>query len=384
MGYNSHLTGGQPRDCDHFATSILGEQHVATPRKLPKLCSEPDGRAYVRLTRDGKRRKVYLGRANTDEAQRRYEALLTELIQSDQTPIVAHQLTIDQLCLRFMDHAKRYYRKNGRTTSEISCFRSALRPLLKLYGATTVAAFGPRRLDAVRTDMIRRGWCRKTINKHIGRIRTVYKWGVAQEIVAPSVLHSLQALAPLLKGRTPAHDNDRVRPVSSADLIATLRELSPVLRSMVLTQARTGMRPSELLNMTLRQIDRSGDVWLYRPLGHKTEHHDHDRVVHVGPRAQKHILQHTTTNPDVAIFRSRTGSGYTGTGYRWAIRRACQRAGIAHWSPGQLRHTAGTLIRQKADLETARVMLGHSSAVVTEQHYAEVDHSKAARIAATM
>ena len=59
-------------------------------------------------------------------------------------------------------------------------------------------------------------------------------------------------------------------------------------------------------------------------------------------------------------------------------RKAWQRK--HHWSPNQIRHTAGTEIRKRFGLEAAQVALGHSSADVT-QIYAERDLTKAADVA---
>ena len=49
------------------------------------------------------------------------------------------------------------------------------------------------------------------------------------------------------------------------------------------------------------------------------------------------------------------------------------------WHPNQLRHNAATFLRKQYGLDAARVILGHSSAAVTEV-YAEVDLEKAKRI----
>ena len=49
------------------------------------------------------------------------------------------------------------------------------------------------------------------------------------------------------------------------------------------------------------------------------------------------------------------------------------------WSPGQLRHTGGTLIRKKYGVEQAKILLGHSSLETTEI-YAERDYERAAEI----
>ena len=47
-----------------------------------------------------------------------------------------------------------------------------------------------------------------------------------------------------------------------------------------------------------------------------------------------------------------------------------------HWHPHQLRHNAATFLRKEFGLETARIILGHRSAAITEV-YAELDQKKA-------
>lgn len=56
---------------------------------------------------------------------------------------------------------------------------------------------------------------------------------------------------------------------------------------------------------------------------------------------------------------------------------------IKPWSPNQLRHTVGTEIRAKYGLEAAQVLLGHSTADVT-QIYAERNWKLAVEVAANL
>jgi integrase len=58
---------------------------------------------------------------------------------------------------------------------------------------------------------------------------------------------------------------------------------------MVELQRYTGMRPGEVCKLTLDEVDRSGELWLYRPAQHKTAHHGKDRVIPFGPRARATI-----------------------------------------------------------------------------------------------
>ncbi|MBL8875813.1 MAG: tyrosine-type recombinase/integrase, partial [Phycisphaerae bacterium] len=71
---------------------------------------------------------------------------------------------------------------------------------------------------------------------------------------------------------------------------------------------------------------------------------------------------------------------YTPTNYAQAIRRACEAAGVPHWSPNQIRHTKATEIRHEHGLEAAQVILGHSRIEAT-QIYAEKNPALAHRIA---
>jgi integrase len=55
---------------------------------------------------------------------------------------------------------------------------------------------------------------------------------------------------------------------------------------MVELQRHTGMRPGEVCNLKIGEVDRSKELWLYRPAHHKTAHHGRDRVIPFGPRAR--------------------------------------------------------------------------------------------------
>ncbi|HRQ73988.1 MAG TPA: tyrosine-type recombinase/integrase, partial [Phycisphaerales bacterium] len=50
------------------------------------------------------------------------------------------------------------------------------------------------------------------------------------------------------------------------------------------------------------------------------------------------------------------------------------------WHPHQLRHSAATRIRREFGLEAAQLVLGHSSAVITDAVYAERDQTKVAEV----
>jgi hypothetical protein len=80
------------------------------------------------------------------------------------------------------------------------------------------------------------GLARTNINHRVSRIKRVFKWAVAEELISPSVYHGLQAVAGLQYGRTEAHETEPVRPVPDLYVAATLPFLAPQIVAMILIQ----------------------------------------------------------------------------------------------------------------------------------------------------
>lgn len=395
---------------------------------------KPSGLAVVRLSG----RDVYLGRHGTPESKRQYETAIAEWLANHRTPTPSvdrspapADFSVNELIIAFMAHARVYYIKNGRPTSEVASYCVALRPLAGMYGRTPVHQFGPRAMRAVREHMVAEGLSRGTVNAWINRIRRVFKWGVGEELVEPSVLHGLQALAPLRRGRCAARETEPIRPVDAEIVEATIAAASPPVAAMIRIQQLTGMRPGEVVAMRRCDLDRSKEVWVYTPAAHKTEHHGRQRTICLGPRAQLVLTPFLEGDPDACLFRpcdatawhleqrrvapeSRSnqrrarrsrprnpkrspGERYTTAAYAKAILYACDKAfpvpeGLSatereawrkqhRWAPNRLRHTAATVLRRRFGLDAARAVLGHSSPVVTEI-YAELDQNQAAEVMA--
>ncbi|MBA5868087.1 MAG: tyrosine-type recombinase/integrase [Nitrospira sp. CR1.3] len=408
---------------------------VRSSPRVPKYRHhKPSGLASVRV--DG--RDIYLGKHGTPESLESYKRVIAEWLSNNKvvspSPATAanlHGRSVDELILRYLDFAKTYYVKNCEPTGEYKNVCESLRPLTQLYGKVRVEDFGPSALKAVRQAMIDANLCRGTINSRINRIRRVFKWGVENELVPPHILHGLQAVAPLKLGRCNVREAIPVKPVPDHMIQPVLEHVSPQVAAMIQLQLLTGMRPGEVMQMRAEDLDMSGQTWTYRPATHKTQHHGRQRVIYLGPKAQSVIRPFLKPDGSAWLFspheamvlihrqrradrktplspsqrarrrkrypRRAPGDRYDRRGYAWAIRRACDEAFPPpdhlnekqqrqwrrehRWSPNQLRHNAATHLRKQFGLEAARVVLGHSSADVTEI-YAELDLSKAADIMA--
>ena len=121
---------------------------------------------------------------------------------------------------------------------------------------TLVTDFGPLALEAVRETMIQSGNSRKYINKNIGRIKRMFKWGVAKELVPVEVYQALQTLDGLKKVKSKARENQPVLPVGDNVVEKTLKHCRPIIADMIRLQQATRCRPGELFVM--RSCDIGG------------------------------------------------------------------------------------------------------------------------------
>jgi integrase len=385
--------------------------------KLPSYCRhKASGQAVVTL--DGRDR--YLGTYGTQESYSNYEQLVAKWLAMQKTPEVCStgclfdDLRVCELLAAYLDFAKSYYVKNGRQTGEYVNLIHAVEPLTQLFSESRVSDFRPRDLKVVRQMMVDNDLSRKVINQRINRIRRIFKWGVENDFVESSVLHALQAIAPLKAGRTNAKERAAIGPVPQEHVDVVIPLATRQVGAMIRVQEHTGMRPGEVVIMRMKDVDMSGSPWVYTPSSHKTEHHGILRSVWIGPRAQEVLQPFLKADPEAYLFSPRDelaarseerragakhsqssnykrksspkrtpGKHYTPSSYCYAIHKACKKADIPVWGPNRLRHNAATMLRKQFGIEAARVVLGHTSAAMTEV-YAEVDRKKAADIMASV
>jgi integrase len=378
-------------------------------------------------------RDHYLGPWRSKASKIEYDRLIGEWLAAGRPSsglVTTDDLTVTELLLRYWRFAQQHYRKDGKPTGEVNNIRLAAKPLKALYGHTRAADFGPLALKALRENWIRLGLCRNLINQRAGIIRRIFKWGVSEQLVPPAVLQGLQAVDGLRRGRSEARETEPVGPVDDVTVDATLPHLPPVVADMVRFQRLVGCRPGEVCSLRPCDVDTSGDVWVYRPASHKTEHHGRERRIYIGPQAQDVLRAYLLRDKESLCFtpadserkrlikiherrvtpmscgnrpgtnrrkkpKQRPNDHYTKDGYARAIRRACDAAWPApeslsdaaaadwryahRWAPNRLRHSVATKLRASYGIEAAQTVLGHADPKVTLT-YAERDFALAARI----
>ena len=326
-------------------------------------------------------RDHYLGPHGTKASYREYDRLIAKwLAEGRPSRPEAYDFTVTQLLAHFWKFAKQHYRKNGESTGTEKHYGVAIKMVREHCAEHDVAEFGPKALAHLQQVMIGKGFSRRYINDMISRIKRIFKWGVAQELVDVAVYQRLATVEGLQKGRTEAKESTRVRPVSEKIVDATIPHLPDIVADMVRLQRLTGCRPVEITSMRWSEIHRDfeslseaidpsiqftwvDNVWIYLPDTHKTEHHDCLRVIPIGPKGQAILKKYITEGERDSAFvfspakseairreqmhKARTtrlscgnkpgsnrvaspkrkpGDRYTKHSYSKAIRRACESA----------------------------------------------------------
>ena len=334
---------------------------------------KPSGLAVV--TAGGK--DHYLGKYGSTESREAYGRLIARYASGSPVETAKTStggLTVCEIVLAFLRHGDQHYRKAGKLTDEVACIKSAVRPLVELYGDTDASDFGPLALKAVRQKMVDGGWTRGYVNKSCGRIRRVFRFAVSNELCEPSVLQRLEAVDPLLEGRTDAHDNPARHVVPQSAIDAVRDETNERTRDLIDLALATGARPGELCMLTGAMLNRSGDIWTAVLDKHKMAHRGKRRVLAFGAKSQLILRKYLKADPSVLLFTITRGT------FSNNIKAACDRLEIPRFTGHWLRHNAASEVRRTDGLDGAQIVMGHSKADTTEI-YAHLDDERLIGIA---
>lgn len=385
--------------------------------RIPKYRKHSNGSAFV----EWKNRRWYLpGKHGSTESKEAYKRFIREHVGREyarrQTTLPGSVVSIAQLAFEFLEWAETEY-PSGARSEYVNC-KNAMRPLADQLGDLPADDFGPLLFKEFRNRLAAsknsRGEVnsRRYVNAQCNRIRRMFRWGVENELVSAKTHDALKKVAPLKKGKTPARELPRRKPVAWDLVDKTLPHLSPVVRAMVMLQRYTGCRSYNVCTIKGTEIDTTGTVWVWEPSHHKTAHEDVELQLYIGPQCQKII---TPFLKDGFLFSPRESASWHSKqkrkarkvpvspstprrklnrrirerfsidSYRQAILRGIAKAhnvtatrkdaltpkflranGATPWTPHMLRHFRGTEVRNLYGKEGAQAALAHASPEATE------------------
>lgn len=392
---------------------------------VPQYRRHANGQAFVyHRSIPTKDHRLYLGRYDTDESKQSYRQFLRRLEvegkYSEALPPIRKVPSIGELILAYDDFASQHYLRGEEVSHEYNCMRYALAPMLELFGRDLAEDFGPKSLKLVQRSLIQKRLARTYINKMISRIKRFFRWICEEEFVPPEVYHRLLCVRGLQRGEQGVREAAEVTPACPASAQSLLPFVSPTIGAMIQVQYLCGMRPGEVCIMRDIDIDRTADIWWYKPQRHKNEWRGYSLVKAVPQAAQIVLSSFIDTEQGEYLFRpadsvewakenrpthlsderktpiypselrqrekqkrlrkrrikkKTPGQHYTTHSYRRALDYGFERASkagfeIERFTPNQLRHAIVTYVSQELDQQDAQRWAGHKRLETTSIYVA--------------
>lgn len=270
---------------------------------------------------------------------------------------------------RFLDHL---WVEFGLSDNTLSAYRSDLTSVRNFLAARAVDLLSASEADLLgyMSEFVTRS--PRTVARRLSALRRFYRYLHRENILAADPTTALKA--PRLGRRLP-------RSLSEADVEALLHapDTQAVLglrdRTMLEILYATGLRVSELVGMTLSEINQQQGVVRVTGKGGK------ERLVPFGETAQAWLERYlreargelVKRRMSDVVFPSTRGGAMTRQAFWYAIKKYARRAGIdSSLSPHTLRHAFAThLLNHGADLRVVQMLLGHSD-ISTTQIYTHV------------
>lgn len=289
--------------------------------------------------------------------------------------------TCEEVCRLHIANARRVFvRPDGTPTRQANNIKLALREVIADYGVGNADRFHSSHMRAIRSSWVASGLTRPTINARTRLIVACWDWACEMGFVHESTVAHLRTVRPLKRGQ--AGEGKGVTGIDPSTIIATLPFLQGSLAGMMRFMMLTGCRVGEAREARSVEMYRGGGLWVLRPAWHKTSRHGCSRSIVLSKAAQE--IVRPLIDRKFMFGKTDGETPYHRDAVTVAVYRACDRAGVARWSPGQIRHTAATTVYEQYGLEATRALLGHTTDRVTRTYVHATDERAIAEVVGSL
>lgn len=224
------------------------------------------------------------------------------------------------------------------------------------------------------TYLFDRKYEKKTISRHISTLRSFYKYLLEEKVIKKNPMTLISN--PKLDKKLPNflyYDELEVL-LNIPDKSTTLGLRDALILELLYS---TGIRVSELINIKMKDINRSDKKILIMGKGSKERYVLYGEVLdHLLDTYIKESRDKLNKNSDYLIL-NKNGNQITDRGIRLIISKILKKGEIDyHVSPHTLRHTFAThMLENGADLKSVQELLGHEN-LSTTQVYTHVTNER--------
>ena len=256
-------------------------------------------------------------------------------------------ITFAELGQRYMDYA------GGRLKSH-DRLKSFINTLNKHFGNKKLGDFNMLTIENMQSDIIKKGLSVAYTNRLTAVLKRMFVKAMDWEIITEDDLKRIRKVK-LLKGEV-----KRLRYLADDEAERLVSHCEPYLKPIVTTALNTGMRKSEILNLTWDRVDMLNRVILL-----DTTKNGERREIPINDNlyvALTGIIRQI--NVKYVFFNPRTLKPYKDI--KKAFSAALSKSHILDFRFHDLRHTfASQLVMKSVDLATVRDLMGHKDIKMT-------------------
>lgn len=311
---------------------------------------------WMSFRHKGRRRFESTGTKNRKLAERIHAKKLTEILEGKWfNEKKAEPVSMDELLTRY---EKKISPLLSPTTHDRN--QQMIKNLRGFFGKYQVSEMCAPVVSRYKEKMLGEEYSKETIVRELGLLRRIFniaihEWEVCETNPVPRVLRTLGKV-----------DNKRVRYLDPEEVQKLMVALPTWLRSIVMVTRHTGLRRSNILNLTWDQVDLSRKVIIIgktknlEPLGIPLT----ETVCKV--LAEQGKVRHLNSP---YVFCDESGAPYDLCRVSVAFRRARKKAGIENLRFHDLRHDfASSLVQAGVDIYRVKDLLGHKDLRMTVRY----------------
>ena len=237
-----------------------------------------------------------------------------------------------------------------------------VRTLTARFGNKPVNAFTIADLELLQTEWLKKGYSIAYANRIIVTLKRMFKKAVDWNIAGEELLKNVKVS--LLKG-----ENKRLRYLSEEEAERLISNCDKYLKSIVITALNTGMRKSEILNLTWDRVDLKNRLILLDKTknGERREIPINDTLYNTLSGLTRHVKTgYVFYNPETLKPYYDIKKGFAS---------ALRKSRILDFRFHDLRHTFASWLAMKgADLVTVKDLMGHKDIKMTLR-YSHLSHA---------
>ncbi len=308
---------------------------------------------WLSKTINGKQYYKSSGTSSKMEAKAIYENWVAELKEQIRTgkPVVKqapfNQISFSELLNKYLEFTAGRLKSHDR-------LKSFTNTLNKYFSKKSLTDFTVLDVENMQSDIIKRDLSVSYANRLTAVLKRMFKKALEWDLIDDGVYKRIRAVK-LLKGEI-----KRLRYLSEEETERLINACSKEIRPIVITALNTGMRKSEIFNLTWDRVDLKNRIILLD----KTKNGDRREI----PINQTllNVLSSIVRNikTDYVFYNPETLKPYYDI--KKGFQAALKRAHIMDFHFHDLRHTfASRLVMAGADLATIQKLLGHKTINMT-------------------